>query len=181
MSRIGKQAITILENVNVNLDNGKVLVKGQKGELNLNLPEKIEVEIKDKKIIVKSLGSDKKAKSLHGLYRTLINNMIIGVDKGFAKELELVGTGYRVKLEGVGLNISVGFSHPVKVEPPEGIKFELEGEKFIKVIGIDKILVGQIAANIRAIRKPEPYKGKGIRYKGEFVRRKAGKQVKGAS
>ena len=138
MSRIGKQTITILENTTVDLTEGKISVKGQKGELSLNLPEQIVVKIKDKEIIVKCLHSDKKAKSMHGLYRTLINNMFIGVDKGFVKELELVGTGYRVKMEGTGLNISLGFSHPVKFEAPEGIKFEVEGEKFIKVIGIDK-------------------------------------------
>ena len=138
----------------------------------------IKVEIKDGQILVSRRKENKRAKSLHGLTRTLIANMVEGVTKGFSKVLELHGTGYRAKMEGKKLVLEVGFSHPVIVEPPEGIEFKLKGEKEIIVSGIDKQQVGNTAAQIRAIKKPEPYKGKGIRYQGEVVRRKAGKAAK---
>lgn len=178
MSRVGKEPIEIPGNVTVELKGGCVVIEGPLGKLEQEVRREIRVEIKNGKIFVFRKKEDKLAKSLHGLTRTLISNMIEGAIKGFSKTLELHGTGYRAKLEAKKLVLQVGFSHPVVVEPPEGIEFKLKGEKEIIVSGIDKQLVGNTAAAIRSIKKPEPYKGKGIRYKEEVVRRKPGKAAK---
>jgi len=178
MSRIGKKPIPIPEGVTVEVKNGGVVVSGSKGSLTINFRPEIEILVDDKQILVKRKKENKLAKSLHGLTRTLIANAIEGVTNGFSKSLEVVGTGYRVSLEGETLVLTVGFSHLVKVSPPPGIKFEVEGNNKIKVFGIDKALVGQVAAQIRKIRPPDPYKGKGIRYEGEEVKLKPGKAGK---
>jgi large subunit ribosomal protein L6 len=153
-------------------------VEGPKGKLSQNIHDKVIVEVKDNQITVKNADNSKLSRSLFGLTRTLINNMIIGVTTGYEKKLEIVGVGYRVALKGKNLDLSLGFSHPVIVEPLEGIEFAVEGQNKITVKGIDKQLVGQVAADIRKLRKPEPYKGKGIRYAGEYILRKAGKAGK---
>jgi large subunit ribosomal protein L6 len=178
MSRIGSQPIAIPENTTVTLSDNIVTVKGPLGELTKDLPKRIKVEIKDKIITFTRPNDNPKVKALHGLTRALVNNLIEGVNKGFEKKLEMVGTGYRVTKNGEGLTLTVGYSHPVEVEPTPGVTLEVEGNNKITIKGIDKHLVGQTAANIRAIKTPEPYKGKGIRYEGEVVRRKAGKAAK---
>lgn len=178
MSRIGKLPIEIPENVNVVLEDKMIVIKGPKGEIRERLFPKLLVEVKDKKITVTRKKDNDRTKALHGLLRSLIANAVEGVEKGFQKKLELVGTGYRVKKEQDKLILSLGFSHPVFVEPLEGVTLDVEGQKEIIVSGINKQLVGQVAADIRSYRKPEPYKGKGIRYKGEIVRRKPGKAAK---
>ncbi len=179
MSRIGNTPINLPEGVSLTLDKNVVVVKGPKGELTYQLPPLIELEINQNEVKVKRANNSKPAKSFHGLTRALLANMVRGVSQGYTKVLELVGTGYRVAKQGNKLVISVGYSHPVEYLEPDGIKLEVEGNNLIKVSGIDKQLVGQVAAEIRAIRKPEPYKGKGIRYQGEHIRRKAGKAAKG--
>lgn len=178
MSRIGYAPITIPEGVTVEIDGRKILVKGEKGELSHTIPGQITIEQKDNEIRVDRKRNAKAVKSLHGLTRALIANMIVGVTKGYDKTLEFVGTGYRVKKQGNKLTISVGYSHDIEYEQPEGITLDIEGNNIIKIQGIDKQQVGQVAAEIRKIRPPEPYKGKGIRYQGEHVRRKAGKAAK---
>lgn len=178
MSRIGRQPISIPEGVTVKIKDGEIQVVGPKGELKQEIRPEIKVEMKNNQILVSRRVENKLGRSLHGLTRTLIANMIKGVTDGWSKTLKLVGTGYRVKLEGENLVLSVGFSHPVVVKPEEGIKFEVKGNNIITVLGIDKALVGQVAARIRKIRPPEPYKGKGIRYEDEEVRRKPGKAAK---
>ena len=180
MSRIGNTPINLPEGVSLTLDQNVVVVKGPKGELTYQLPPLIELEINQNEVKVKRANDSKPAKSFHGLTRALLANMVQGVSQGYTKVLELVGTGYRVAKQGNKLVISVGYSHPVEYPEPDGIKLEVEGNNLIKVSGIDKQLVGQVAADIRAIRKPEPYKGKGIRYQGEHIYRKAGKAAKGA-
>lgn len=178
MSRIGNAPITIPSNVTVDITGSKVTVNGPLGELNMEYLPKVKVEIIDNQIIVKRKNEDKFSKSLHGLTRSLINNMIIGVEKGWEKKLELVGVGYRAAAMGEKLSLAVGYSHPVEIAMPEGIKFNVVDNTKITLSGIDKIKVGQIAAKIRDVRPPEPYKGKGIRYVGEYIRRKAGKAGK---
>lgn len=178
MSKIGKQPIKITEGVTVQITDNKVVVSGPKGQLKQKIQPGIEVKITDGQIVILRKSEDKKTKALHGLTRSLIANMIEGVTNGFLKILEIKGTGYRANIEGDELKLKLGFSHPVIVKPPVGIKFEVKGNNVIKVFGIDRQLVGQVAASIRDIHKPEPYKGKGIRYKGEVVRRKQGKVVK---
>ena len=150
-------------------------VDGPKGSLEEDLPAGITVELGESEIVVTRPNDQPKYRALHGLTRSLINNMVIGVTQGYEKKLEIQGVGYRASLQGKSLNLALGFSHPVTVEPPDGVEFTVEGTQVIKVAGIDKQLVGQMAANIRALRKPEPYKGKGVRYAGEHVRRKVGK------
>lgn len=177
MSRIGEQPIIIPEKVSVSVEGRRVKVKGPLGELIQTVPPEIQTGVSSNKIEVKRIDDTKKSKSLHGLMRTLIANMVRGVNQGWGKELELVGVGYRAVMEGEKLILSVGFSHTVTITPPLGIKLEATKNK-IAVSGIDKALVGQVAAEIRAVRKPEPYKGKGIRYLGEKVRRKPGKAAK---
>lgn len=178
MSRIGNTAITIPQGVTVTVQENSILVKGPKGELRENMQPGIEVAIADNIVRVSRKGEDKQVKSAHGLVRSLINNMIIGVTQGFEKRLEMVGTGYRAALQGTKLVLAVGFSHPVEIAQPQGITFAVEGNSKISIKGISKHDVGQVAANIRDIKPPEPYKGKGIKYEGEVVRRKAGKAVK---
>ncbi len=178
MSRIGRLPIEIPAGVDVTVDGSVVTVKGPKGELGLTVASPIEVKIEDGQLLVTRPDDERQSRSLHGLTRTLIANQIIGVTQGYAKGLEIVGTGYRVQAKGSSLEFALGFSHPVTVDPPAGITFAVEGNTKFTVHGIDKQAVGEVAANIRKLRKPEPYKGKGVRYAGEVVRRKAGKSGK---
>jgi large subunit ribosomal protein L6 len=178
MSRIGKLPIPLPAGVTVAIDGQNVSVKGPKGELALTISEPIKVTLEDNSVIVSRPDDEAKSKSLHGLSRTLIANNVHGVSTGFTKTLEIVGTGYRAAAKGSNLELALGFSHPVVIEPPRGITLTVEGNTKIIISGVDKQAVGEVAANIRKIRKPEPYKGKGIRYEGERVRRKAGKSGK---
>lgn len=175
MSRIGKLPIPLPDGVKVECVGNEVQVTGPKGALKHECDPAINVSIEDGTVTVTRPSDKPEHRARHGLTRALINNMVIGVSQGFERALEIQGVGYRASLQGKTLNLALGYSHPVMVEPPEGIEFQVEGTNLIKVVGIDKQLVGQAAANIRAWRKPEPYKGKGIRYKGEYVRRKVGK------
>ncbi len=175
MSRIGRMPIPVPTGVNIDIADGLVSVKGPKGALSQPVPEGITFKQEDSTLTVERASDERNQRSLHGLMRTLVNNMVIGVTTGFEKRLDIVGTGYRAQQAGGGLSISVGYSHPVVFEPPVGINLLMESPTRVVVSGIDKQAVGEIAAQIRRIRKPEPYKGKGIRYMGEVVRRKAGK------
>lgn len=175
MSRIGKKPISLPTGVEFIIDGNKVTVKGPKGELSWDVPADIGLVQEGNQILVTRPSDNKKHRSLHGLSRALIANMVEGVSNGFEKKLELVGVGYRAQMQGTKLVITAGYSHPVEVEAPEGIEFEVPAVNRINIKGIDKQLVGNTAAHIRAIRKPEPYKGKGIKYENERVRRKAGK------
>jgi large subunit ribosomal protein L6 len=179
MSRIGQQPIAIPNGVDVSIDGGHVAVKGPKGELEYTLVGGVSVSRSDDGLSVERVDDTRSNRSLHGLQRTLIANMITGVSDGFVKELEIVGVGYRAQAQGPDkIEIAVGFSHPVHVQAPPGVTFEVPQPTRITVRGFDKQLVGQVAADIRKLRKPEPYKGKGIRYAGERVLRKAGKSAK---
>lgn len=178
MSRIGKLPITVPAGVEVTLDGREISVKGPKGELSRTIAEGIIVELEDGTVTVKRPDDERDSRSLHGLTRSLINNMVVGVTDGFTKKLEIVGTGYRVQAKGSDLEFALGYSHPVPVEAPQGITFSVEGANKLAVSGIDKQQVGEVAANIRKLRKPDPYKGKGVRYEGEQLRRKAGKAGK---
>lgn len=178
MSRIGRLPIDVPAGVTISVDGREVAVKGPKGELTLTVAKPIEVAVEENQVLVSRPDDERESRSLHGLTRTLINNNIIGVTQGYTKGLEVVGTGYRVAQKGSAVEFALGFSHPVTVEPPAGITFTVEGNNKLTVSGIDKQAVGEVAANIRKIRKPEPYKGKGVRYAGEIVRRKAGKSGK---
>lgn len=178
MSRIGRLPIEIPGGVEVKIDGDLVNVKGPKGELALRVASPIEAKVEDGHVIVSRPDDERTSRALHGLTRTLINNNILGVTQGYQKSLEVVGTGYRVQSKGSGVEFAVGFSHPVIVDAPSGISFVVEGNNKLTISGIDKQQVGEVAANIRKIRPPEPYKGKGIRYSGEQVRRKAGKAGK---
>ncbi|MDD2509607.1 MAG: 50S ribosomal protein L6 [Syntrophomonas sp.] len=175
MSRIGKKPISLPAGVEVAMNGNALSVKGPKGVLDWELPADITVAQEGNELVVKRPSDIKKHRALHGLSRALIANMVQGVSAGFEKKLELVGVGYRAQMQGKKLVISIGFSHPVEVDPPAGIEFEVPTVTRITVRGIDKQLVGNTAAHIRAIRKPEPYKGKGIKYENEVIRRKAGK------
>ncbi len=181
MSRIGKMPIPVPAGVEVKIDGHKVTVKGPKGELVREFSPLMEIKQEGTEVIVTRPNDEREARSLHGLTRTLINNMVIGVSEGYAKKLELVGVGYRAALKGTTLELQLGYSHPVIIEPKEGITFEVPAQTQIIVSGIDKQLVGQSAAEIRKWREPEPYKGKGIRYEGERVRHKVGKQASATS
>ena len=180
MSRIGRLPITVPSGVEVSIDGQSVAVKGPKGSLNHVVAEPITIAKNDEGLVEVARPNDERlSKSLHGLTRTLVNNMVIGVTEGYEKKLEIVGVGYRVISKGPNqLEFALGFSHPVIVDAPEGITFAVESNTKFSVQGIDKQLVGEVAANIRKIRKPEPYKGKGVRYAGEHVRRKVGKAGK---
>ena len=179
MSRIGKQPIQIPDKVEVKIEDDLVIVKGPKGELRQKLVPEVKVEMKDRELRVDIENKNaKKEKSLWGTFRQLINNMVVGVSAGFEKQLEINGVGYRAEVKGKELVLSVGYSHPVNFKIPDGIDIKTE-KNIITVSGIDKQLVGETAARIRRIRKPEPYKGKGIKYVDEVIRRKAGKQAKG--
>lgn len=176
MSRIGRAPITIPAGVTVKVEDGnKVTVKGPKGELVRTIHQDMKINVEDNAVTVERPSDNKDHRSLHGLSRTLINNMVVGVSEGYAKTLEINGVGYRAAVKGKNLELALGFSHPVVVEPPAGIKFECPAATKIVVSGIDKEVVGAISAKIRDYRRPEPYKGKGIKYEGEFVRRKVGK------
>ncbi|NDC48961.1 MAG: 50S ribosomal protein L6 [Micrococcales bacterium] len=178
MSRIGKMPIAIPAGVEVKIEGQLVSVKGPKGTLSHTVPAPISVVVEENSIVVARPDDERNSRSLHGLTRTLIANTIEGVTKGFSKALEIVGTGYRVTAKGSSIEFALGYSHPILVEPPQGITFQVEGNNKVTVVGIDKQAVGEVAANIRKLRKPEPYKGKGVRYAGEVVRRKAGKAGK---
>lgn len=177
MSRIGKQPVDIPAGVTVKMENDIIVVKGPKGELKQEINPAIKVEVKDNQVLFTRSNDKKENRSMHGLYRALVNSMVLGVTQGFQKELTIVGVGYRAQAKGKNLELNMGYSHPVVMEAPEGITFETPSTTQIFVKGIDKQLVGQVAANIRAVRKPEPYLGKGIRYAGEYVRRKEGKSA----
>ncbi|MGO1538359.1 MAG: 50S ribosomal protein L6 [Leucobacter sp.] len=178
MSRIGKLPITVPGGVDVKIDGQQVTIKGPKGELSLVVAQPLSVALDDGQVQVTRPDDERDSRSLHGLTRSLLNNDIIGVTEGYSKQLEVVGTGYRVQQKGQGLEFAIGFSHPVSFTAPEGITLEVEGTNKITVRGISKQAVGETAANIRKLKRPEPYKGKGIRYAGENVRRKAGKAGK---
>ena len=175
MSRIGRKAIALPKGVEVTIDGQHVAVKGAKGTLEMNVMPNISVKVEDGQIHVDRASEEKAVRAAHGMTRALINNMDCGVTDGFSKTLEIVGVGYRAQMQGKNLQLTLGFSHPVDVTPPEGIEFACESPIKIIVRGIDKQLVGQVASNVRGYRPPEPYKGKGIRYAGEYVIRKAGK------
>ena len=181
MSRIGKQPVTLPPKVAVTLGaDNHLTVKGPKGQLSMQVHPTIKVKKENGKLIVERPDDERQSRALHGLTRALLNNMVTGVSTGFRRTLQLEGTGYRVEMKGKNLVVYVGYSHPIEVPPPEGITFTVEERGLIfHIDGIDKQLVGQVAANIRALRPPEPYHGKGIRYKDEVIRRKAGKAGKG--
>lgn len=179
MSRIGKAPIAVPSGVDIAIADGTVTVKGPKGSLHRAIPGAISVRQEESTLIVERPNDERMNRSLHGLTRTLVNNMVLGVTQGFQKELEIIGVGYRAEaVNPTTLRLNLGFSHPVLMEAPEGITFEVPTQTRVIVKGIDKEVVGQVAANIRAVRKPEPYKGKGVRYQGERVLRKAGKTGK---
>lgn len=179
MSKIGKKPIDIPAGITVSVDNNKVVVKGSKGELSIVVDVIIKVDIQDNQIVLSPQKEAKKANVLWGLYRSLVANMVDGIEKGYEKQLELQGVGYKVAMQGKDLVLNLGFSHPINFKSPEGIEFKIE-KNIITISGIDKQLVGQVAADIRSFKKPEPYKGKGIRYVGEQVRRKVGKKAAGS-
>jgi large subunit ribosomal protein L6 len=178
MSRIGRLPISVPAGVEVKVEDNLVSVKGPKGSLEHTVPSPIAVALEENTITVTRPNDERASRSLHGLTRTLIDNLIIGVTKGYEKKLEIVGTGYRVVAKGANLEFALGFSHPVAVEAPEGITLTVESPTKLSVSGIDKQQVGEVAANIRKLRKPDPYKGKGVRYAGEIIRRKVGKAGK---
>src|SRR4051812_237917 len=178
MSRIGRLPITVPSGVDVAIDGRRVTVKGPKGELSRELHPDMSVARQDGNIVVSRPTEQKEHKQLHGLTRTLVNNMVVGVTTGYRKPLEITGVGYRASLVGKKLQLTRGYSPPIEIDPPAGITFELENPTHLAVVGIDKELVGQIAARVRSTRKPEPYKGKGVKYAGERIRRKAGKAGK---
>jgi large subunit ribosomal protein L6 len=177
MSRIGKQPIPIPDGVNVAVDPGRVTVNGPLGELTQNVPARMQIDKEDGQLVVKRPTERGDDRALHGLTRSLVANMVEGVTSGFEKRLEIQGVGYRASLRGTALELNVGYSHPVVIDAPAGITFEVPVQTEVVVKGIDKQQVGEIAAEVRAVRKPEPYKGKGIRYRGEYVRRKVGKRA----
>jgi large subunit ribosomal protein L6 len=178
MSRIGRLPITVPSGVEVKIDGREVTVKGPKGELRHTVVAPIEVKLEDGKVAVTRPNDINTVRGLHGLTRTLINNMVVGVTEGYRKTLVIQGVGYRVQAKGQNLEFSLGYSHPITVEPPEGITFRVEKPTQLVVEGIDKQKVGEVAANIRKLRKPDPYKGKGVRYQGEVIRRKVGQAGK---
>jgi large subunit ribosomal protein L6 len=177
MSRIGRQPIPVPANVNIAIDPGRVMVNGPLGELTQQVPVRMTVERRDDELVVTRPTDRGEDRALHGLTRSLIANMVEGVTKGFEKKLEIQGVGYRAALRGTSLELNVGYSHPVVIDAPQGISFEVPVPTQISVKGVDKQQVGEIAAEIRKVRPPEPYKGKGIRYEGEYVRRKVGKRA----
>lgn len=178
MSRIGKAPITIPSGVETKINGQTVEIKGPKGSLSTDLPAPITVAVEDNEITVIRPDEQRENRSLHGLSRSLVNNMVVGVTEGYTIKMEIFGVGYRVQLKGKNLEFSLGYSHPVLIEAPEGITFAVDGNTKLSISGINKQQVGQIAANIRRLRKDDPYKGKGIRYEGEQVRRKVGKTGK---
>jgi large subunit ribosomal protein L6 len=178
MSRIGRLPITVPSGVDVTIDGRNVTVTGPRGSLSRSLHPDMTVSREDGTLVVTRPTEQKTHKQLHGLTRTLVNNMVVGVTDGYRKGLEITGVGYRAALNGKKLTLNLGYSHQIEIDPPDGISFEVENPTRLAVVGIDKELVGQIAAKVRSTRKPEPYKGKGVRYAGEYIRRKAGKAGK---
>jgi large subunit ribosomal protein L6 len=179
MSRIGRMPVPIPQGVTVDVHKSNVRVKGPKGEISRDFDPDMQISLEDNQIVVRRPTDHRQHRALHGLTRALLNNMVIGVSQGFTRQLQIEGVGYRAELQGKNLVLNVGYSHPVVIEPPADISFEVErGNRILRVSGIDKELVGELAARIRRVRPPEPYKGKGIRYSGEYVRRKAGKAGK---
>jgi large subunit ribosomal protein L6 len=178
MSRVGKLPIAIPAGVDVDVKGSHVKVKGPKGELERDVTPVLSIVTEEGQVRVERPDDEKRTRELHGLTRTLINNMVVGVTDGYSRNLEIQGVGYRAQLVGKKLQLNLGYSHPIEIDPPEGITFAVETPTKVAVTGIDKELVGRIAAQVRAARKPEPYKGKGVRYAGEVVRRKAGKAGK---
>jgi large subunit ribosomal protein L6 len=179
MSRIGRSPVPVPAGVEVTITDNHIEVKGPKGQLQFDVPGEITVRREGEELLVERPDDERENRAMHGLVRSLVNNMVVGVTDGFRKDLDIVGVGYRAIAQGPGkLELALGFSHPVKIDAPEGITFDVPSPTTIGVVGIDKELVGQVAANIRAIRKPEPYKGKGVRYRDEYVVRKAGKTAK---
>ena len=175
MSRIGRKPVAVPKGVTLQVEGNSVAVKGPRGELRRELHPDMEIALQDGQFTVARPSEEKRHKALHGLTRTLVQNMVDGVSKGFSKSLEIQGVGYKAEAKPYGVNLIVGFSHPVKYEAPKGIKISVDNNVLVKIEGADKELVGQVAAELRQVRPPEPYKGKGIRYVGEHVRRKAGK------
>jgi len=182
MSRIGRKPVPLPKGVTAQIDGGghRIMVKGPKGEISRMVHRELSLALEGETIVVKRPSDESRHKALHGLTRTLVNNMVDGVTKGFAKTLEIQGVGYKAEPKPFGVQLVVGFSHPVPYHAPQGIKISVENNVVVKIEGVDKELVGQVAAEIRAVRPPEPYKGKGIRYMGEQVRRKAGKTAQAA-
>jgi large subunit ribosomal protein L6 len=179
MSRVGNSPIPVPSGVEIAIDGSDITVKGPKGTLARRLPGSISIRQEDGQLLVERPDDERQNRALHGLTRSLVNNMVLGVTDGFRKELEIVGVGYRATAKGNNkLELALGFSHPVNVDAPEGITFEVPTPTQVAVVGVDKELVGQVAANIRSIRKPEPYKGKGVKYRDERILRKAGKAAK---
>ena len=178
MSRIGKLPVVIPDGVDVKVENNLVTAKGPMGTESVQIRDEIEVKVEGKEIIVTRKNDDRKSRSLHGLSRTLVQNVVTGVKDGFTKKLEIQGVGYRAQMQGNAINLQLGYSHPVVIEPPEGIKIAVEANTKITVTGSNKQMVGDVADQIRSKRPPEVYKGKGVRYEGEYVRRKAGKAGK---
>jgi large subunit ribosomal protein L6 len=178
MSRIGRLAIPIPSGVDVQIEGSHVVVKGPKGQLERDFAPEMRIVREDGELRVERPSDDKRYRELHGLSRTLLANMVTGVTSGFRKGLEITGVGYRAQLVGTKLQLNLGYSHPIEIDPPSGVSFEVENPTRLAVVGIDKELVGHVAARVRATRKPEPYKGKGVRYAGEQIRRKAGKAGK---
>jgi len=178
MSRIGRLAIPIPTGVDIQIDGNHVTVKGPKGQLGRDVAPELRIVREDGELRVERPSDEKRYRELHGLTRTLLNNMVVGVTTGFRKGLEITGVGYRAQLVGTKLQLNLGYSHPIEIDPPSGVSFEVETPTRLAVIGIDKELVGHVAARVRSTRKPEPYKGKGVRYAGEQIRRKAGKAGK---
>jgi large subunit ribosomal protein L6 len=175
VSRIGRKPVQIVKGVSVTVKDGAVTVKGPKGELSAKVHPDVQVEVKGEEVLVSRSSDDNDHRALHGLWRALIQSMVVGVTEGYSKKLEIVGVGYRAEMKGQKLQLQVGYSHPIIFGPPKGIKIEAPTQTNITISGVDKHLVGMVAAKIRSFRPPEPYKGKGIKYEGEYIRRKAGK------
>jgi len=175
VSRIGKKPVVIPKGITVTVKDGSVNVKGPKGELVRTIHPQLAVEVKGQEVLLTRPNEEKRVRALHGLWRALIQNMVSGVSEGYTRKLEIIGVGYRAEMKGTKLNLNVGYSHPILFGPPEGVKIETPTQTTITISGIDKQLVGLVAAKIRSFRVPEPYKGKGIKYEGEYIRRKAGK------
>ncbi|HVM67547.1 MAG TPA: 50S ribosomal protein L6 [Acidimicrobiales bacterium] len=179
MSRVGRSPITVPSGVDVNIDDRHITVKGPKGQLDRTIPGEITIRREGDELLVERPDDERGNRAMHGLVRSLVNNMVVGVTDGFRKDLEIIGVGYRATAQGpTKLELALGFSHPVRIDAPDGITFDVPAPTSVGVVGIDKELVGQVAADIRALRKPEPYKGKGVRYRDEYVARKAGKTAK---
>ena len=179
MSRVGRAPIPVPSGVDVTIADAHITVKGPKGQLERTIPGEITIRQEGDELLVERPDDERDSRAMHGLVRSLVNNMVVGVTDGFRKDLEIIGVGYRATAQGPAkLELALGFSHPVRVDAPEGITFDVPAPTSVGVVGIDKELVGQVAADIRAIRKPEPYKGKGVRYRDEYVARKAGKTAK---